>query len=218
MWAAAIDQGTTSTRVMLASDDGNPEIRYSIRHAQHRPKPGWVEHDAAELLANVQTCAAIAGEVSAIGLANQGESCMAWNAETGEPLSPVIVWQDNRTADVIQRLRSEGHEPFVLARAGLPLDSYFSASKLAWILENVPEARDAMRRGRLRMGTTDAYFLDRLTRVFATDVSTASRTSLMNLDTLQWDQELCRIFGVPSEHLPEIRPTVGSFGELDEFR
>ena len=215
MRAGAIDQGTTSTRLMVASEDGNPEISYSIRHKQHRPKPGWVEHDAAELLANVQTCAAMAGEVSAIGLANQGESCMAWNAETGEPLSPVIVWQDNRTAPAIQRLRADGHEPLVLARAGLPLDTYFSASKLGWILENIPEARDAMSSGRLRMGTTDAYFLDRLTGTFATDVSTASRTSLMNLDTLQWDQKLCRIFGVPFEHLPEIRPTVGPFGELD---
>ncbi len=215
MWAAGIDQGTTSTRVMVASENGSAKIKHSVRHKQHRPKPGWVEHDAAELLDNVRTCAAIAGRVSAIGLANQGESCMAWDRESGEPLSPVIVWQDNRTADAIHRLRAEGHEPLVLERAGLPLDTYFSASKLAWILENIPEARSAMRRGRLRLGTTDAYFLDRLTGVFATDVSTASRTSLMNLDALQWDPELCRIFGVPSEHLPEIRPTVETFGELD---
>jgi glycerol kinase len=178
-----------------------------------------VEHDAAELLANIRSCAKIAGEaagrLAAIGLANQGESCMAWDAETGEPLSPVIVWQDNRTASAIERLRAEGGEALARERAGLPLDSYFSASKLAWILENIPEASGSMRRGRLRLGTTDAYFLDRLTGVFATDVTTASRTSLMNLETLQWDDELCRLFGVPIEHLPEIRPTVGSFGALD---
>jgi glycerol kinase len=215
MRVGAIDQGTTSTRVLLASEGGGAEIKHSIRHEQHRPKTGWVEHDAAELLANVRACAKIAGRVTAIGLANQGESCMAWDAASGEPLSPVIVWQDNRTESAVQRLRSDGCEALVRERAGLPLDTYFSASKLAWILQNIPEASRRMRRGRLRLGTTDAYFLDRLTGVFATDVTTASRTSLMNLETLQWDHELCRLFGVPIEHLPEIRPTVGSFAELD---
>lgn len=219
MRTAAIDQGTTSSRVLVANDDGTSEIKHSIRHQQHRPQPGWVEHDGEELLANIRICAQIghesAGALDAIGIANQGESCLAWDAVSGEPISPVIVWQDKRTADAIEHLRAEGCESVTRKRAGLPLDTYFSASKLAWILENIPEATQRMRRGRLRLGTTDAYFLERLTGVFATDVTTASRTSLMNLQTRQWDDELCRLFGVPLDSLPEIRPTVGSFGEWD---
>jgi glycerol kinase len=219
MRTAAIDQGTTSTRVLVAGDDGTSEIRHSIRHRPRRPQPGWVEHDGEELLANIRVCAQIGedsvGGLDAIGIANQGESCLAWDAANGEPVSPVIVWQDKRTADVIERLRAEGCETVIRNRAGLPLDPYFSASKLAWILNNIPEASQRMRRGRLHLGTTDAFFLERLTGVFATDVTTASRTSLMNLQTRQWDDELCRLFGVPLESLPEIRPTVGSFGEWD---
>jgi glycerol kinase len=219
MRTAGIDQGTSSTRVLVASDNGTSEIKHSTRHTQRRPQPGWVEHDAGELLANVRRCAEVArhnsGGLDAIGIANQGESCLAWDAANGEPISPVIVWQDHRTADIIERLRAEECDDLTRSRAGLPLDTYFSASKLGWILKNIPEAAQRMRRGRLRLGTTDAYFLDRLTGVFATDVTTASRTSLMNLQTRQWDDELCRLFGVPIESLPEIRPTVGSFGSLD---
>jgi len=211
---AALDQGTTSTRVLVVSHNGSADIQLALRHQQHHPHPGWVEHDPLELLSNLQRCIEATGRVDAIGLANQGESCLAWDARTGEPLSPVIVWQDNRTADEISRLRAQGGEALTLERAGLPLDPYFSASKLAWILRNLPAARQAQREGRLRLGTTDAYFLDRLTGVFATDVTTASRTSLMNLATAQWDPELCALFGVPLEALPEIRDTVGHFGEV----
>lgn len=217
---AGIDQGTSSTRVLIADDNGTSEIRYSIRHTQRRPQPGWLEHDAEELLANVRTCGKVArdnaGGLDAIGIANQGESCLAWDAANGEPISPIIVWQDHRTADIIEGLRAEGCESLTRNRAGLPLDTYFSASKLAWILKNIPEAAQRMRRGRLHLGTTDAYFLERLTGIFATDVTTASRTSLMNLQTRQWDDELCRVFGIPIESLPEIRPSVGSFGNLDD--
>ncbi|WP_029074986.1 FGGY family carbohydrate kinase [Kaistia adipata] len=209
MRLAAIDQGTTSTRVLVADDAGGLEIAQALRHAQHYPRAGWVEHDARELLANVAACIEAAGAVDAIGIDNQGESCLAWDAVTGEPLSPVIVWQDNRTKDVIERLRGEGAEALTLARAGLPLDPYFSASKLAWILDELPAARAAHAAGRLRLGTTDAFFLDRLTKRFVTDAATASRTSLMNLETLDWDPELCRLFGVPVECLPEIGPSAG---------
>ena len=209
MRLAAIDQGTTSTRVLVADEAGGLDIVHSLRHAQHYPRVGWVEHDARELLANVAACIEAAGAVDAIGIDNQGESCLAWDALTGEPLSPVIVWQDNRTQDVIERLRGEGGEALTLARAGLPLDPYFSASKLAWILEHLPEARAAHASGRLRLGTTDAFFLDRLTGRFVTDAATASRTSLMNLETLEWDRELCRLFGVPVECLPEIGQSAG---------
>ncbi|QZP30453.1 glycerol kinase [Pseudomonas sp. DR48] len=214
MRIAAIDQGTTSTRVLVVNQNGSADIQLSLRHQQHHPHPGWVEHDPIELLNNLQRCLESTGKVDAIGIANQGESCLAWDARTGEPLSPVIVWQDNRTAAEINRLRATGAEALTLSRAGLALDPYFSASKLAWIVQNLPAAQSALKAKRLRLGTTDAYFLDRLTGVFATDVTTASRTSLMNLATGQWDSELCELFGVPLETLPEIRDTVGFFGEI----
>lgn len=211
MRIAAIDQGTTSTRVLVLDDDG-ARIVQSIRHEQHHRQPGWVEHNAEELLRNVRACLDAAGHVDAIGLANQGESCLAWDAVTGEALSPVIVWQDNRTAGWLDGVREAEAE--VMARAGLPLDAYFSASKFSWILREIPQARAAAAAGRLRLGTTDAFFLDRLAGVFATDVSTASRTSLMNLASRQWDAELCRIFGVPMAALPEIREFAGGFGTI----
>ena len=135
MRVAAIDQGTTSTRLLLADTAGGLRIARVARHAPRYPQPGWVEHDPMELLGNVAACVAAAGAVDAVGIDNQGESCLAWDAATGAPLSPVIVWQDNRTKDVIERLRSDGAEGETLARAGLPLDPYFSASKLAWIVQ-----------------------------------------------------------------------------------
>ncbi|MGY2235939.1 FGGY family carbohydrate kinase [Pseudomonas gingeri] len=214
MRIAALDQGTTSTRVLVVNENGAADILLSLRHQQHHPQPGWVEHDPLELLANIERCLEATGPVDAIGLANQGESCLAWDALSGQPLSPVIVWQDNRTSAQIEQLRREGGEALTLERAGLPLDPYFSASKLGWILTHLPAAQQALAAGRLRLGTTDAYFLDRLTGVFATDVTTASRTSLMNLASGQWDPQLCALFGVPMETLPPIRDTVGSFGEI----
>ncbi|MEC6557215.1 FGGY family carbohydrate kinase, partial [Pseudomonas aeruginosa] len=214
MRIAALDQGTTSTRVLVASQDGSADIQLALRHQQHHPQSGWVEHDPLELLANLQRCLEASGRVDAIGLANQGESCMAWDARSGEPLSPLIVWQDNRTTPHIERLRASGAEALVLERSGLPLDAYFSASKLGWIVEHLPAARRALEAGRLRLGTSDAWFLDRLCGTFATDVTTASRTALMNLAEGRWDPELCALFGVPIECLPEIRDTVGHFGVI----
>lgn len=216
MRVAAIDQGTTSTRVLVADTDGRLEIACSATHQQFHPHPGWVEHDPEELLANIRRCLDAAGKVDAIGIDNQGESCLAWDAETGAALSPVIVWQDNRTAEAVGRLKDRGAASLTLSRAGLPLDAYFSASKLAWIVSNVPAAKDALAAGRLRLGTTDAFFLDRLTGNFATDVTTASRTSLMDLETGQWDADLCNLFGVPISALPEIRPTVADFGRIND--
>lgn len=216
MRIAALDQGTTSTRVLVVDMEGRADIQLALRHQQHHPRPGWVEHDPLELLANLQRCLEATGRVDAIGLANQGESCLAWDAITGTPLSPVIVWQDNRTAAHIETLRAQGAETLTLERAGLPLDAYFSASKLAWILDNLPQAKAALDAGRLRLGTTDAYFLDRLAGVYATDITTASRTSLMNLATGQWDPQLCELFGVPLQVLPEIRATVGDFGRIGQ--
>lgn len=210
----AIDQGTTSTRALTIDRDGQLTVVHAVQHRQFYPQSGWVEHDPEELISAIQACAEVLGDVTAIGLDNQGESCLAWDAVTKQALSPVIVWQDTRTAAGIQMLKDQGHEAMVQARAGLPLDPYFSASKLAWILDNIPAAAAALHDGTLRLGTTDAFFLDRLTGQFKTDVSTASRTSLMNLETLAWDTDLCALFRVPVEVLPQICATTGDFGAI----
>jgi glycerol kinase len=210
----AIDQGTTSTRALCVHDDGRVEITHVVKHRQLYPQPGWVEHDAGELITSIEACIDASPEVSAIGIDNQGESCLAWHADSKQALTPVIVWQDNRTHDAIEALKGEGREARVLELTGLPLDSYFSASKLAWILQNCSEAEALLREGKLRMGTTDAYFLDRLAGRYVTDISTASRTSLMNLHSGAWDSELCELFGVPLQVLPEIVPSTGDLGEI----
>jgi glycerol kinase len=211
---AAIDQGTTSTRVLVADQHGCLNIVHTCSHRQHYPQSGWVEHDPEELITNIQACADAAGLVDAFAIDNQGESCVAWHAKTKKALSPVLVWQDSRTIEDIKRLKKQGLEQDVKSRSGLPLDTYFSASKMAWMINNIPAVEDAYRAGQLRLGTTDAFFLDRLTGHFKSDVSTASRTSLMNINTLQWDPVLCDIFGVPMECLPEICSTTGDFGKL----
>jgi glycerol kinase len=210
----AIDQGTTSTRALCVHDDGSTQITHVVRHRQLYPQAGWVEHDANELIASIEACIDASPAASAIGIDNQGESCLAWHADSKQPLTPVIVWQDNRSHAVIEALKTDGHEARVLELAGLPLDSYFSASKLAWILQHNSEASSLLRQGKLRMGTTDAFFLDRLAGRFVTDISTASRTSLLNLQTGNWDSELCELFGVPIEVLPEVVPTVGELGAI----
>jgi glycerol kinase len=213
----AIDQGTTGSGVHVLQADGAFTSGTTIDHKQHYPQPGWVEHDAEELVNNVARLIAAAKDAGAcgIGIANQGETIVAWDARTGRPIHRAIVWQDARTHARIEELKAAGHEETTLSRAGLPLDPYFSAAKLRWILDNVPEAQTLRREKRLRFGTSDAFFLDRLAGVFATDVTAASRTSLMNLETLQWDPQLADLFGVPIECLPEIRPTTGDFGTID---
>lgn len=211
----AIDQGTTSTRALVFDDRGFVQIVKTIKHRQFYPSPGWVEHDPEELLKNIGNCIDAGMGISAIGIANQGESCLAWNADTGAPVSPIIVWQDNRTYLPIEQMKANGSEKLVRDKTGLPLSSYFSASKLAWIIQNIPEAQELLGKGKLRLGTTDAFFLDRLSGNFVTDITTASRTSLMNLTLGQWDPEVCALFGVPVEALPRIVPTTGDFGAVE---
>ena len=207
----ALDQGTTSTR--LLAFDSTVTLVGQIRHATRHPAPGWVEQDAAEILANCRALLSKAGPADAIALANQGESCLAWDAATRAPLSPIVVWQDRRTVADLALLAEAA--PEVQARSGLPLDPYFSAAKLGWLLRNLPEVAKAHAAGRLRLGTTDAFLLDSLTGHFAMDRATASRTGLMNLAHGEWDAELCRIFGVPIETLPEIRGNLTGFGMVD---
>ncbi len=208
----AIDQGTTGSKACRLDTAGKLQPLGSLQHRQILPQPGWVEHDANELLDHVRRLAAQAGDAVALGLDNQGETVVAWDADSGEPIYNAIVWQDARSLDVTEKLKADGAEALTISRAGLPLDPYFSASKLRWIIDHVPRAKALLDRGKLRLGTSDSFFLDRLAGVYATDVTTASRTSLMNLNTGQWDPELCRLFGVPIAALAEIRPTVGDFG------
>ncbi|MDY0872961.1 FGGY family carbohydrate kinase [Dongia rigui] len=213
----AIDQGTTGTKPHLLHIDGRFETLPGFEHKQILPQPGWVEHDPEELITHLEGCLAKAGPARAIGIANQGETVVAWDAQTKRAIYHAIVWQDARTNDAIGALKEAGHEETTLARAGLPLDPYFSASKLRWLLDNVDEATSLRRQGRLRLGTSDAFFLDRLAGIFATDVTTASRTSLMNLETLAWDPVLCDLFGVPMECLPQIRATADDFGTIGKM-
>lgn len=197
----AIDQGTTSTRALVMNGTGNLSQVLSLPHRRIYPAPGHVEHEPEELLANV-----------ARGLAAADGAVAGGGDSDGRPVSPVIVWQDDRTASTA--VEAEGAAPEVTVRAGLPLDRYFSASTPGWILRHIPRARDIAAAGHLRPGTTDAYFRDRLTGRFQTDVATASRTSLMNLETGERDAELCRLFGVPLSALPEIDPTSGDLGTI----
>ena len=213
MKIAAIDQGSTSTRVLTLDAQGQLHPVLSLTHAQHYPAPGHVEQDGTELLANIVRCLAAAG-ADVVGLANQGESCLAWDARDGQPICPVISWQDDRTASVTAALGRDGAARMVMQRAGLPLDPYFSASKLGWIMRHVPQAAVLAAQGHLRLGTTDAFFRDRLTGRFETDIATASRTSLMDIATGAWDSALCQLFGVPMAALPKIGPTSGTLGTL----
>ncbi len=218
MRIVAIDQGTTSTRGFVLDKSGQGSVVCTRKHKQHYPQSGWVEHDPEELLKNIIECIEVAtadGKIDAIGIDNQGESCLAWDGETGRAISPVIVWQDRRTEAVISKLQQEGAETLTMEKAGLPLDPYFSATKLAWIVQNIPEAKQLLAKGKLHLGTTDAFFNYRLTGNYFTDITTASRTSLLNLETGEWDEQLCQLFGVPIEALPEIKPTIGDWGSIN---
>lgn len=234
----AIDQGTTSTRAIAfeiarpagqdgsgrPADDLRPVAVSQIELAQHFPRSGWVEHDAAEIwTATLQTCREVvrkAGGVArfdAIGITNQRETAVIWDATTGEPLHRAIVWQDRRTADVTARLTAEGHEPKVQTATGLILDPYFSATKFAWLLDAVPDGRERAARGEVKLGTIDAWLIWKLTggRVHATDATNAARTALMDLKTVQWRDDLCALFDVPRAALPNIVPCAGVIGESD---
>jgi glycerol kinase len=209
----ALDQGTTSTRALKINSQGDAEIVYSAAHRQNFSGSDRVEHDPEELVANLRSALNAAGTVTAIGLSNQGESCLAWDRIDGTPLSPVLVWQDRRTSLEVENLAHAKDE--IRSLSGLPLSPYFSASKLAWLLNHNDRVKAAQRAGRLMLGTTDAFFLHRLTGQPATDITTASRTALMNIRTGQWDSRLCALFGVPQDCLPPILPTVGEFGRID---
>ncbi len=222
----ALDQGTTSSRAIVFDLAGRPVATAQREFKQHYPQPGWVEHDPADLWNTQRDCAAdalanagaTAADLAAVGIANQRETTLLWNRRTGAPVHPAIVWQDRRTADACARLRDAGHEPLVTAKTGLRLDPYFSATKLAWLLDHVPGARAAAERGELAFGTVDTWLLWNLTagRIHATDTSNASRTLLLDLQTGAWDADLLKLFNIPASILPEIRDTAGDFGVVAE--
>ncbi len=218
----AIDQGTTSTRSIVFDATLNPVAVAQQEFTQIYPAPGWVEHDPEEICATavatareaIAKAAIAAGDVAAIGLANQRETAIVWDRQTGRPIHNAIVWQDRRTADTCASLRAAGHEAFVAQATGLVLDPYFSATKIAWILDHVDGARAAAADGRLCFGTVDSFLLWRLTegRVHATDATNAARTLLLDIRTGQWDASLCALFGVPMAMLPQVRDSCGEFG------
>ena len=216
----AIDQGTTSTRAILFDADARPVAQHAIELRQIYPANGWVEHDAEEIWQATLACcrAAMNGvtakDVSAIGITNQRETSVVWDRTTGAPIHNAIVWQDRRTAERCRELKAKGLEEKVTAKTGLLLDPYFSATKLAWILDHDPRARVRAERGELCFGTIDSWLIFKLTsgKVHATDVTNASRTMLLNLKTLAWDEEMLTLFGVPAAMLPEVRDSAGDFG------
>jgi len=222
----ALDQGTTSSRAILFDRQGAVRGLAQQAFGQHFPHPGWVEHDAAEIWRTqlqvarevLQRSGVAPQQIEAIGLTNQRETTVLWDRATGEPLAPAIVWQDRRTAGLCDALREAGHAEPVRRKTGLELDAYFSATKLAWLLDHVPGARARAERGELAFGTIDSWLLWNLSggQVHATDPSNASRTLLFNIHRQLWDEELLALFRIPAGLLPRLAPSSGLFGLSDE--
>lgn len=224
-FVAALDQGTTSSRCMVFDRHGHMVSIAQRLHEQFFPRPGYVEHDAEEIWRTV--CAilpeAIADadidsrQVIALGLTNQRETTVVWDRYTGRPVHRAIVWQDVRTADIVKTIAREMDPAEITARTGLPLSTYFSGPRLRWLFEHIPDLRARAQRGDVLFGTIDTWLLWNLTGgvdggVHATDVTNACRTLMMNLETLDWDDELLAVFGVPRSMVPQIRPTMARFG------
>ena len=214
-YIGALDQGTSSTRFMIFDADARVIASHQIEHKQIFPNPGWVEHDGAEIWVRTQEVIAgaldkaglKAGNLSAIGITNQRETTIAWDVKTGKPLHNALVWQDTRTAEFMDNL-SDSHKELIIRRTGLAIAPYFSASKMKWLIDNVPAVADAVKAGTARIGTIDSWILWNLSGgTFATDVTNASRTALMNLETLDWDPELLALFAIPRSVLADIKPT-----------
>jgi glycerol kinase len=219
----AIDQGTTSSRAIVFRDDISIAATAQQEFPQHFPASGWVEHEPEDIwTSTLATChealrkaGASAADIAAIGITNQRETTLVWDKSTGKAVHRAIVWQDRRTADVCAKLKADGHEPLISQKTGLIIDPYFSGTKVAWILDHVPGARQRAERGELLFGTVDCYLLWRLTggRVHATDATNASRTLLFNIHTGEWDEELLRTLRVPRSLLPVVKDSAGLFGE-----
>jgi glycerol kinase len=217
---AAIDQGTTSSRCIIFDHEGSVVAIDQLEHRQIFPRPGWVEHDPKEIWHNVQAVVRGAlnkaglsrADLAAIGITNQRETTLMWDAATGEPVHPAIVWQDTRTDSLVRSLGATTGTG-IRDRSGLPLAAYFAGPKISWLLEAVPNLRRRAEDGEIRFGTIDTWLIERLTGRHATDVTNASRTMLMNLETLDWDEELLSALGIPRAALPEILPSAHVYGE-----
>ena len=225
MYMLALDQGTTSSRAILFDRGGAIAAIAQKEFRQIFPQPGWVEHDPLEIWASQIGVAAevlarhriAPSEIAGVGITNQRETTIVWDRDTGDPIYNAIVWQDRRTAGDCERLKAEGAGPLVQQKTGLIIDAYFSATKIKWILDHVSGARDRARAGKLAFGTIDAWLIWKLTGgVHATDVTNASRTMLFDINTLQWDDELLRLFDVPRSMLPEVRASAAFYGTILE--
>lgn len=222
----SIDQGTTSTRAIIFDQSGTAISSAQELFPQHFPENGWVEHNPEDIWRDtLKVCqnALLNGQISskqvaAIGITNQRETTVIWNRKTGEVIHNALVWQDRRTGDICKKLKQQGVESIIQEKTGLLIDPYFSATKIQWLLDNVPKARDSANRGELAFGTIDTFLLWRLTngKVHATDATNASRTMLFNIHTQQWDQELLKIFNVPESLLPEVKDSSANFGVVAE--
>lgn len=220
----SIDQGTTSSRAILFDPEGNICASRQQEFPQYFPSSGWVEHDPEDIWSSVeQTCEKVMEEVPgggrdiiAVGITNQRETTLIWDRKTGEPVYNAIVWQDRRTASYCESLKGEGLEPWVNSKTGLLIDPYFSATKIRWVMENVPGVRERAERGELAFGTVDSFLLWRLTggAVHRTDATNASRTLLFNIHAQEWDPELLDLFGIPESLLPEVMDSAASFGVI----
>jgi len=223
----ALDQGTTSSRAIVFDRQGSVVATAQQEFRQIFPKPGWVEHDAQEIWATqsqvaqqaIERARLTANDIAAIGITNQRETTVVWDRNTGKPISHAIVWQDRRTSAACDKLRARGLAPLIRKKTGLVVDAYFSATKLQWILNNVPGAKTKARAGALAFGTVDSWLIWNLTggRQHVTDPSNASRTMLFNINTGEWDDELLRLFRVPRSVLPEVRDSSEIYGETNLF-
>ncbi len=225
-YVLAIDQGTTSTRCIVFNDAASPVATAQQEFPQHYPQPGWVEHDPEDIWRDTVAMMRQALEksqvdvhdIAAIGITNQRETVVVWDRATGKPIHNAIVWQDRRTADYCAKVKTDGAEPMVTEKTGLLVDPYFSGTKLAWILNNVPGARNRAEKGELAFGTIDSFLLSRLTggKSHATDPTNAGRTLIFNIMNQSWDEELLRLFNIPASLLPEVRDNSGLFGVTDK--
>ncbi len=219
----SIDQGTSSSKALIFDEAGSLKYSCGKEFTQIFPAQGWVEQDPMEILSSVRAVMDEAassctdGEIAAVGITNQRETTIVWDAESGKPVCNAIVWQDRRTALYCDTLKERGLEDFIRDKTGLIIDAYFSATKIRWILENVPGARQKADAGRLRFGTVDSWLVWNLTggRVHSTDVTNASRTMLFNINTLAWDTELLDLLGIPLSMMPQIRDCSDDFGQTE---
>ncbi len=224
-YVLTIDQGTTGTTVMIWDENSTPQVTVNQEHKQYFPQPGWVEHDPEEIWEAVCQTASSAinkagiskNQIAAIGITNQRETSVFWDRSSGKPLSNAIVWQCRRTASVCDNLKQKGYEELFRQKTGLLLDPYFAGTKLSWALQNVNEVKEAAQKGNLAWGTIDSWLVYRLTggNVHVTDYSNASRTLIFNLHQLKWDQELLDILEIPSDVLPEPKPSSTVVGHTD---